>query len=91
MQILKDFKKYENFLIKRCSDDERQIALLFDAVAEYVDKMGADKLLLPGGFVRDLGLYLSGKTEMVEYFADVERRYLLLSDLYGYLKLKGDI
>ncbi len=46
---------------------------------------------LPSGFVRDLGLYMRGKTEMVEYFADVERRYLLLSDLYGYLKLKGDI
>lgn len=91
MQILKDFKKYENFLVQRSADDERQIAILFDAVAEHIDGMGADKMSLPGGFVRDLGLYMAGKTEMVEYFADVERRYLLLSDLYGYLKLKGDI
>lgn len=91
MQILKNFKKYESFLVQRTVDDERQIAVLFDAVAERIDEMGADKMSLPSGFVRDLGFYMRGKTEMVEYFADVERRYLLLSDLYGYLKLKGDI
>lgn len=91
MQILKDFKKYESFLTQRNSDDERDIALLFDAVAEQIDEMGAAKLTLPGGFVRDLGLYTRGKAEIIEYFADIERRYLLLSDLYGYLKLKGDI
>jgi hypothetical protein len=91
MQILKNFKKYENFLSDRTAEDERDVTALFDGVAEYIDGMGAAKLALPDGFVRDLGLYLRKKAEMVEYFEDVERRYLLLSDLYGYLKLKGEI
>ncbi len=91
MQILKNLKKYENFLTKRSVEDEKEIALLFDETALFLDGMKEEKLSLPSGFVRDLGLYMRKKPEMIEYFEDIERRYLLLSDLYGYLKLKGKI
>jgi len=91
MEILKDFGKYENFLTDRHTQDEEEIAKLFDEVAKTINAMKEEKLSIPNGFVRDLGLYVRKNPEIVEYFEDIERKYLLLSDLHGYLRLKGKI
>ena len=89
MHILKEVGKYESFLTNRSKDDEKEVWALFDSVAKSVMDMKEEKLSLPHGFIRDLGLYLDGSKEITEYFLDVEKRYLLLSDLYGFFKLTG--
>jgi hypothetical protein len=91
MNILIGFNKFESFLSNRSICDEQNINKIFEKVAQEVVSMREDKLFLPNGFVRDLRLYVEKKTEIIEYFNDIERKYLLLADLYGYLRIKGKI
>jgi hypothetical protein len=91
MDILKELGKYESFLTTRDKSDEQKIAEIFEAVAKEVCEMKEEKLTLPCGFVRDLRLYTEKKPEIVKYFEDIEQKYLLLTDLYGYCRVKGKI
>lgn len=91
MEILKGFEKYESFLTDRSKQDELEMTRIFDEVALEMNKLGHEKLSLPHGFVRDLRLYVQKLPEIIEYFDDIERKYLLLTDLHGYLKLKGKL
>lgn len=91
MDILRGFEKYDSFLSHRTEADELSVAHIFDTVADELSRMGEEKLSLPYGFVRDLRLYVQKLPEIVQYFDDIERKYLLLTDLHGYLKLKGKL
>jgi len=91
MKLLKNFTVYDAFLRDRSDADEHEITMLFDKVADEFENMQEEKLSYPNNFVRDLRLYKNKNTQIVEYFEDVEKRYLLLSDLYDYARIKGKI
>lgn len=89
MEFLRDFDRYDSFLTQRDESDEAKVWDIFEKAAFAVKNMGQEKLFLPDGFVRDLTLYADENPHITLYFEDVEKRYLLLSDLHGFLKLKS--
>lgn len=79
---------YPHFLKYRSESDENEISSIFEETAKMFSDMREEKLSMPKEFVRDLGLYSRKDEATVEYFSDIEKRYLLLSDLYDFLRLK---
>ncbi len=80
--------RYMMFLSARTPFDENAIYEMFEKTASVFREMGVQKLELANEFVRDMGLYNRGDALTHEYFSDIEKRYLLLSDLYDFLRLK---
>lgn len=80
--------RYIMFLSARTPFDENAIHEMFEKTASVFREMGVQKLELANEFVRDMGLYNRGDALTHEYFSDIEKRYLLLSDLYDFLRLK---
>lgn len=80
--------RYMMFLSARTPFDENAIYEMFEKTAGVFREMGVQKLELANEFVRDMGLYNRGDALTHEYFSDIEKRYLLLSDLYDFLRLK---
>ncbi len=85
---LQDFGRYFGFLEHRSEQDEDAIFELFEDTVEVFESMGEKKLLIASEFVRDLRLYKKNDPLTIDYFSDIEKRYLLLSDLYDFLRLK---
>jgi hypothetical protein len=87
-KYLHSFDTYKDFLTTRCAADEAKINEIFEQTADTFHTMGAKKLEMPREFVRILGFYSKADAITCEYFSDIEKRYLLLSDLYDFLRLK---
>lgn len=84
--ILTQFRECKNIFNSR--DDSKKISTLFDELILSIDNLGSEKLTLPREFRDDTSLYLKGDRATLEKFEDIENRYLMLSDLYDYLRVK---
>jgi hypothetical protein len=86
-KICKEFETIEDFLHQQTPPKELLVNRLFDEFMECFSNAKEEKLQYPKEFINDVRLYNEGFELVHKKFADVQIRYLLLSDFYDFARL----
>lgn len=87
VKICETFEDTGDFLSNRSLQKEAVVTSLFFDFLECFSSLKAEKLEYPKEFQNDVKLYLQGHEILKKKFADVEIRYLMLSDFYDFCRL----
>jgi hypothetical protein len=85
-RLLSEFKNYRGFLENRKFEDE--LFELFESVVDEFYQLEEKKLLFPKEFQIAISLYKKDDKGTLKIFENIENRYLMLSDLYDFLKIQ---
>lgn len=87
IEICKEFEELKGFL-KNPSDDKKELVnKLFYKFMECFPTIKEEKLEYPSEFIEDVRLFNEGLEIVHKKFADVQIRYLMLSDFYDFARL----
>ncbi|HFU76520.1 MAG TPA: hypothetical protein ENK66_09785 [Arcobacter sp.] len=87
IQICKEFETINNFLEDQTKNKENQVNDLFINFMDCFYTLKEEKLEYPKEFQEDVKLYHEGFKPIYKKFADVQIRYLMLSDFYDFVRL----
>lgn len=85
--ICKEFETIDDFLHKQTPQKEEIVNRLFLEFMECFSHAKEEKLEYPKEFINDVRLYQEGFELVHKKFADVQIRYLMLSDFYDFARL----
>lgn len=86
-RICLEFETIEDFLHQQTPQKEELVNRLFGEFMECFSKAKEEKLEYPKEFINDVRLYNEGFELVYKKFADVQIRYLMLSDFYDFARL----
>jgi isopenicillin N synthase-like dioxygenase len=85
--ICKRFETIGDFLHQQSPEKEKLVDELFVEFMECFSNAKEEKLQYPKEFIHDVRLYNEGVELVHKKFADVQIRYLMLSDFYDFARL----
>ncbi|RXJ60043.1 hypothetical protein [Candidatus Marinarcus aquaticus] len=85
--ICTEFEKLKGFLNGATSEQEQLVNTLFEKFMDCFEHLKAEKLEYPKEFINDVRLYNEGFEPIYKKFADIQIRYLMLSDFYDFARL----
>ncbi len=87
VEICKEFEKLSGFLQNPTKEKEELVDKLFSDFMKCFPTIKEEKLEYPSEFVEDVRLYNEGLEIVHKKFADIQIRYLMLSDFYDFARL----
>lgn len=90
-EILTILHEKKDFLTNRTEADEEIVRFAFDELAAWFGSLGEEQLLFPNEFRESLSAHKNNDKRVMTTLDDVRNRYLIMSELKDFLRLKYKI